>query len=509
MIDAIDWIAQWALYSPEKVAVSEIETGRSYTYGQLNHIADHLANELINEHRLEKGDRIVVLAEHCLEYVVLFSVAQKTGLILVPLNYRLAPAEIDYLIVNAEPKLTIVEDKFADRVSGIAAMEKVTLSWTLEDLVAKCGQTLHKGKVESKHAPDIADDDPFFILYTSGTTGFPKGAVYTHKMLLWNSFNTTIGLNITSEDITVLCMPPFHTGGWNVLLTPIIHRGGRVSIFKKFDAIEVLKALEEEQANIFMAVPTMLKMMTESTSFDSTNLEAMRYFIVGGEALPLPVIETWHNKGVKLRQGYGLTEVGPNLTSLHHDDAIRKIGSIGRPNFFVTSKIIDENGEQVKQGEIGEFCFKGDIVTPGYWRNTEATEKAFINGWFRTGDLVKADEEAFLYVMDRKKNMFISGGENVYPAEVERVICQHSQVSEVAVVGVSDVKWGEVGKAYVVPSEDIDQEVLLNFCREQMAKFKVPKYFEFVSELPKTDSGKIDRKVLAQLGDDQKKRVPN
>ncbi|MEL7004996.1 MAG: AMP-binding protein, partial [Bacteroidota bacterium] len=277
----------------------------------------------------------------------------------------------------------------------------------------------------------------------------------------------------------------------------ILHRGGTVGILKKFDGAQILKALETEKANIFMGVPTMLKMMSDADEFTKTDLSTIRYFIVGGEALPLPVIETWHNKGVKLRQGYGLTEVGPNLTSLHHDDAIRKIGSIGKPNFYVESKIVDEDDVEVPIGEIGEFCFKGDIVTPGYWKNDEAMKKSLIDGWFHTGDLVKMDDDGYLYVMDRKKNMFISGGENVYPAEVERIICQHPKVSEVAVTAVPDDKWGEVGHAFIVVKGDVTEEIISIYCKENMARFKVPKYFSFIEALPKTDSGKIDRKALA------------
>ncbi|MEM7549377.1 MAG: long-chain fatty acid--CoA ligase [Bacteroidota bacterium] len=493
-----DWIQKWAIYSPKKIAVKEVESGRSYTYAEINVVAERLAHDLISSKGLVKGDRILVLAEHCVEYVILFSACQKSGLTMVPINYRLAPSEIEYLVQNCEPRLMIVEDQFLEKTGEIDISEN-TLRWTLNDFSDKCDVYLKQELAPNLDHINVTEDDPLFILYTSGTTGFPKGAIYTHKMLFWNSVNTTIGLNITSDDTTVLSMPPFHTGGWNVLLTPILHRGGTVILLKKFDAETILRSLEEEKASIFMAVPTMLKMMVESTEFINVTLESIRYFIVGGEALPLKLIKTWNDKGICLRQGYGLTEVGPNLTSLHHDDAIRKIGSIGKPNFYVESRVVDENDQEVSSNEIGEFCFKGDIVTPGYWNNEEGTRKSIKEGWFYTGDLVRKDEEGFIYVMDRKKNMFISGAENVYPAEVERIICQHPLVSEVAVIGVEDEKWGEVGKAFLVFKENTPIDDIKNYCIEHMAKFKVPKYYRIVEALPKTDSGKIDRKVITKM----------
>ena len=247
-----------------------------------------------------------------------------------------------------------------------------------------------------------------------------------------------------------------------------------------------------------MAVPTMLKLMAASSHFQNLELPDLRYIIVGGEALPLQVIEQWAFKNIKIRQGYGLTEVGPNLTSLHQDDALQKQGSIGKPNFYVETKLVDDNNNQVGADEIGEFCIRGNIVTPGYYQNKEATNKAIIDGWFHTGDLMKMDRDGFLFVVDRKKSMYISGGENVYPAEVERVIRQLEAIEEVAIIGVPDNKWGEVGRAFYVVKQglQLNLEALQQHCVAYMAKFKVPKYFERLDSLPKNDSGKIDRNLL-------------
>jgi fatty-acyl-CoA synthase len=293
----------------------------------------------------------------------------------------------------------------------------------------------------------------------------------------------------------------FHTGGWNVIPTPFLHHGAYVCLMKKFDPAIVLKLLEEEKATMFMAVPTMLSMMAQSPDFDKVDLSSVKYFIIGGEPMPLPLIEVWHKKGVPIRQGYGLTEVGPSVTSLHQDDAVRKMGSIGKINFYLKYKIVDDNGNEVKKGEVGEFILKGPSVTPGYWRNPKATSESLKNGWFYTGDLVREDEDGFLYVVDRKKNMFISGGENVYPAEIEKFLYTHPLIQEVAVIGVPDEKWGEVGKAYIKLKEgaSISPNELKKYCEGNLARYKIPKYFEIIEEIPKSETGKINKKALLQI----------
>ncbi|HFA51321.1 MAG TPA: long-chain fatty acid--CoA ligase [Bacteroidetes bacterium] len=492
-----DWMAKWAIYRPHKTAVKEQGTGRSLTYLELNRCANRTACFLINNFKIKKGDRIAILAENCLEYIVLFSAAQKTGAVLVPLNYRLAPAEIEYLIADAKPKLLVYENMFLGKIKGVLQKENGLKKWTIKELNKLCKKPFGTKDGFFEINP-VEENDPIFILYTSGTTGFPKGAIYSHKMLFWNSINTAMSLVINTESRTVNCMPPFHTGGWNVLTTPFLHHGGYICLMKNFDPKTVLVLLQKEKASMFMGVPTMLKMMADEPGFAEADLSHLYYMIVGGEPMPIPLIEIWHRKNVPVRQGYGMTEVGPNLTSLHQDDAIRKKGSIGRPNFYVEIKIIDKNGNKVTGGEAGELLLKGPMVTPGYWQNKPATEKAFSDGWFHTGDMVRQDGEGYLYVVDRIKNMFISGGENIYPAEIERVILGHGAVSEVAVVGVPHEKWGEVGKAYIVKKTNagLNKNDLMDFCKSKLAKFKVPKFFVFINKLPKNDMGKIDREAL-------------
>lgn len=493
-----DWAAKWAVYQPEHLALKAADSGEELTYAALNRLGNRIAHRFATEYGLEQGDRIAVLAESSLEYLLLFVAAQKMGYILVPLNYRLTSSELDYLLEVTEPQMFIWEDSFAEKALDCNRLSDCPSHITMADFRHYCDKRSSFPEDEQNPGVELSSDAPIFILFTSGTTGFPKGAIYTHKMLFWNSINTSLSLLVNTDSRTVNCMPPFHTGGWNVLTTPFLHHGGYTCLLRKFEAELVLQLLASERATIFMGVPTMLKMIADLPAFAEIELPHLQYIIVGGEPMPVPLIEKWHRKGIPIRQGYGMTEVGPNLTSLHQDDAIRKKGSIGRPNFYVETKIVDEHHQSVPTGTAGELLLRGPMVTPGYWRQKEATQKAIRDGWFYTGDRVRMDEEGYLYVEDRIKNMFISGGENVYPAEVERVILQHENVNEVVVVGVPDKKWGEVGYALVVykKEEGAHLEELTAFCQERLARFKVPKHFCAVDTLPKNDTGKIDRKSL-------------
>jgi fatty-acyl-CoA synthase len=491
-----DWIGKWADYQPNKVALRDGQTGEQITYGELDQQATLAARWLSTQLHLQCGDRLAVLADFSIHYVVLMVAAQKTGIILVPLNYRLSGREIDYLLSDSKPSALVVSGHYAHltkaqphalQVPHHILFEQVPALWLTQESVAP------------RPAALFPEQHPLFILYTSGTTGFPKGAIYTHQMAFWNSINTALRLDIQSQDHTLICMPPFHTGGWNVLLTPFLHHGASVTLLQKFDAVQVMELLEKESATLFMAVPTMLKMMAQAPGFHNAQLQSLRYLIVGGEPMPIPLIEKWHRKGVPVRQGFGMTEAGPNLFSLHQDDAIRKIGSIGKPNFYVETRIVAEDGQDVPTGEVGELLIRGPIVTPGYWQNPEATQKSFAGDWFCTGDLLRQDEEGYFYVVDRKKNMYISGGENVYPAEVEHFLRSYPDIAEVAIVSMPDEKWGEVGKAFVVlkPGTMASENDILAFCKGQLAKYKVPKYIQFINELPRNHTGKIDHRRLA------------
>ena len=498
-INTYDWFKKWAGYYPEKTAFKCYETGEEKTYGQIHDEASRIAHWLKDSYGISKGDRIAVLADNCLEYILLFSVCQKSGIILVPLNYRLAGPELNFMIENCDPAMIFTEDKYASKVHGLHAFDKVKYQLNLNEinhfLEGKNFVGLQFEQV------DFDADHAVFLIYTSGTTAYPKGAVYSHKMLFWNCLNTVIRLEITTNDRALNCAPPFHTGGWNVLQSSFILFGGYTLLMKSFDGEAILDVLENDEHTIFWGVPTMLKMMAAAKNFETCDLSKIRYMVLGGEAMPIPLIEKYHAKGVPIRQGYGLTEVGPNVYSLDHSDAIRKQGSIGTPNFFYEVKLVDGKGDEVPDGVAGELLLKGPTVTPGYWKNPEATENTIVDGWFHTGDLVKRDNEGYYYVVDRIKNMYISGGENVYPAEVEHLLRKMPEVYDVAIIGIPHEKWGETGMAFIVLNEknSLTEQDVIDFCLKNIAKYKSPACVKFIDALPLNNAGKVDRKQLKAL----------
>lgn len=494
----LDWLKRWAMLSPKNVAIVCTDSGRKFTYKELYERSNMLAQRLRDRYGIARGDRVAVLSMNEPEYVFLFFALQRLGAMLVPVNYRLAAREVDHVLQDSEPKLFFFQKTFGEAVHKLTKMPKRTLPFEGE------GESLSSllFSEDPAYLMDMETDfeSPCMILYTSGTTGVPKGALITNKMLFWNSVNTAMRLNITQNDAAVIFHPMFHTSGWNVLTTPFFHHGARIVMLKKFDADRVLALAESEKATILFGVPTMMDMMARSSSFAAVKLESVRYAIVGGEPMPVELIRTWAGKGIPVRQGFGLTEFGPNVFSLNEEDAIRKIGSIGFPNFYVDVRIIDNEGREIRRASVvGELLLRGPMISAGYWRNEKATKEAIRDGWFHTGDLVRFDEEGYFFVAGRKKDMFISGAENVYPAEIEQFLRTHPKIHEAAVIGVKDEKWGEVGRAFysTLDKKALSTEELMNFCLGSLAKYKIPKSFVFLPELPKGDSGKIQKKLLS------------
>ncbi|MBR9978033.1 MAG: AMP-binding protein, partial [Bacteroidetes bacterium] len=449
-----DWFHRWASYAPDRPALTDADSGRRYTYAQCERIINRTARILRDEFFVLPGDRIAVLSTNQVEYVFLFFAVQKLKALLVPLNYRLTSHEVSHILQDCAPRLFCVQRAFSSVAEGLSH----TIRKDVRTLFFDGPDSLTARMEDDRLAADpilyeTGLDQPVMILYTSGTTGTPKGALITHGMLFWNSVNTTMRLNLVQQDVTLTFAPFFHTGGWNVLTTPFLHRGAHVILLGKFDPERILQLCDTEGVTILFGVPTMMDRLSQADAFPGAALSTVRYAIVGGEAMPVALIRLWQNKGVPIRQGYGLTEFGPNVFSLNEEDAIRKIGSIGFPNFYVDTRIVDEEADDVAVGEVGELLLRGPVCTPGYWNNPEATAATIRDGWFYTGDLVRRDEEGYYFVVDRKKDMFISGAENVYPAEVEHVLRSHPAVRAAAVIGVPDDRWGEVGKAFLVLNE--------------------------------------------------------
>jgi fatty-acyl-CoA synthase len=338
------------------------------------------------------------------------------------------------------------------------------------------------------------------ILYTSGTTGRAKGAMISWRQIHWNALNTIIGLQLTCQDVAFMNMPLYHTGAWHVLFTPLMLLGGRVVLQKRFDPQRCNQRVGPEGITILFAVPTILRMMRESPNFSSADLSRIRFAICGGERCPLSIIEAYQQRGVAMRQGYGLTEAGPNCFSLPAADAIGKRGSIGFPNFHVGARLAKEDGSDAGVEEVGELLMKGPHLFAGYWGNPEETAITLREGWLHTGDLMTRDEEGYYFIVGRKKEMYVSGGENVYPAQIEQVLQQHDTVALAAVVATPHPKWGETGWAFVKPLQDcpVTEADLLAWCRLHLAGYQCPTRVVVMEDLPLGYSGKIDKQALQQ-----------
>lgn len=484
-----NWLNKRERYAPQKEAVLDTVSGKRYSYREMNHKASRLAGYLQQKCGLKVGDRLAVISKNNIEYLILFFACAKIGIVMVPLNYRLPKAGLHELLEDAEPHLVAYSDEFL--------FEKEDTPETIS--FDKISEVLESSQ-PSPNAYEADPEDIAMILYTSGTTGKSKGAMISWRQIHWNSINTEISLELTGQDCAFVNTPFYHTGGWHVLLTPLIHHGGKLVLQPEFDASGCNKLIEEEGITILFGIPTMLRMMMEESNFDDVDVSSVRFAICGGESCPIPIINRFKEKGIPIRQGYGLTEAGPNCYSLPAEDATRKKGSVGFPNFHIGVKITDDNNDKVRQGEVGELLMKGPHVFAGYWKNPQATEEAIDDGWVHTGDLFRCDEDGYYYMVGRKKEMYISGGENVYPVQVEKVIYDHDAVAQVAVIGVPDEQWGETGCAFVVLKDDITltKDELKSYCREYLAGYQTPKHIFFRDSLPIGDSNKIQKRDLEE-----------
>jgi fatty-acyl-CoA synthase len=455
------WIRDRARTTPDRVAIDYL--GREQTYAELDDASERLAGSFLAR-GLERGDRVATLTGNSPEHVAVFFACAKAGLMLAPLSWRLAPAEIAYQLEDAEPALFLVEEEHA----GLAE----AAGHPFEQLVP--------AGPSDRFEVDVEDDDPLLLVYTSGTTGRPKGALLTHANCFWTNLSFDLATGVSGDDVVLQVLPQFHCGGWNVQPLLAWWKGARVVLERGFDPSRCLALIEEKRVTTMMGVPATYLFLSQEPAFDSTDLSSLRRAVVGGAPMPEALLELWNERGVAIVQGYGLTEAAPNVLCLPPEDAVRKLGSAGKPYPHVDVRLSDE----------GELQVHGPNVFAGYWRNPEATAETLGDGWLRTGDVAERDEEGFYRIKGRLKDMYISGGENVYPAEVESVLHEHPAVADAAVVGVSDARWGEVGVAFVVAAQDVSEEDLVEFVRGRLARFKAPKAVRFVDVIPRSGMGK-------------------
>ncbi len=501
-----DYLGRRALYSPDDLAVVDAGKAphRSFTYSELNSRANRLANWLRDGAGIRKGDRVAVLAYDGVEYLDAFFACGKLGAVLSGLNWRLHWRELLNLIEKVQPKVLIYSGDFAEVVRKIAAETSAIEHYLhIEGPSILNSRYYEKTLSDSVLLPvtteDLHEEDIACLIFTGGTSGLPKAAQVSHRMIAWNTLNTIIH-DLHHGDVTVNTFPLFHTGGLLVYTTPLLILGGTVVLTRRFDAEQVLTLLEEYGATVYAGVPTMYQMMTAAPNWATADLSNLRFCTSGGAALPVSLVEQFQReKGVQFKQGFGMSEFGPGVFALAPEDAIRKAGSIGRPNFYVDARIVDEHNQPVMPGVVGELVLRGPSLSSGYFNDPDASTSAVDeHGWFHTGDLAVMDDAQYFRIVDRKKDMFISGGENIYPNEIEQVIYKHPAVEMCAVVGVPDPQWGEVGKAVIVlkQGQAATEAELLSHMQHFLAGYKVPRSVEFRDSLPTSAAGKILKRVL-------------
>jgi fatty-acyl-CoA synthase len=459
------WIRDRARTTPRRVAIDFL--GRTVTYAELDDASERLAGSFLAR-GLARGDRVATLTGNSPEHVAVFFACAKAGLILTPLSWRLAAPELAYQLEDAEPALFLAEEEHA-RLAEATGHPFEPLAPTGGDLVAQ------------SHKVEVRDDDPLLLVYTSGTTGRPKGALLTHANCFWTNLSFDLATGVSGDDVVLQVLPQFHCGGWNVQVLLGLWKGATIVLERSFEPSRCLALIEDKGITTMMGVPANYLFLSQDPAFASADLSSLRRAVVGGAPMPEALLAVWRERGVEVVQGYGLTEAAPNVLCLPPEDAVRKAGCAGKPYPHVDVRLSRE----------GELEVRGPNVFAGYWRNPEATESTMRDGWLRTGDIAERDEEGFYRIKGRLKDMYISGGENVYPAEVEAVLHEHPAVADAAVVGVPDERWGESGVAFVVAVGEVSEEELVDFARERLARFKVPKAVRFVDVLPRSGMNKV------------------
>ncbi len=496
-----DLLGRRALLSPQRVALHCTLTERDITYAEWDRAANRTAN-LLRALGVGQGDRVAVYATNSVAYLDVWMACGKLGAVLQNLNWRLTVSELGDLIRDAAPRVLIYSNDFVEPVNQLRSDIPSVQHYVYFDVPAAEGDKAFSRRDEQAdvltHPATLHADSPWVICYTGGTTGLPKGAILTHGNMAANSINTVMSWGLTPDDVAILNAPLFHTGGLNVFTLPLLHIGGKSIVCKGFDTEQVFDLVANAGVTLFFGVPTMFVMMQQHPGWDAADFSKLKIVISGGAPCPMPVFERFWAKGVDFKTGYGLTEAGPNTFWLPAADVQRKPGYVGLPLLHVDVCVVDERGHVCPPDTPGELLIRGAHVTPGYWNNPDATAKAIRDGWLHTGDLAVRDIEGYYRIVGRLKDMIISGGENIYPAEVESAMHAHPAVAEAALIGVPHEKWGEVGMAVVVvkPGHVLAAEALQGFLTERLAKYKVPRVMVFADELPKTGAGKIDKKVL-------------
>jgi fatty-acyl-CoA synthase len=510
------WTSDRARATPDRVAVDD--RGVVLTYRELDARAERLAHRF-RDSGYRRGDRVATITGNSSDQVVLFFACAKAGLALVPLSWRLSPRELAEQLGSADPALLLIEDEFTTLARATlnrlaSALPQSTLGEhgieTAAPAPAMTGERM-LGVADPGEGGSVGDDDPLLIVFTSGTTARARGVVLSHANCFWTNLSFSRIAEVRASDVILAVMPQFHVGGWNIQPLLAWWVGATVVLERTFDPGRVLHLIQERRITTMMGVPANYLFLARHPAFESTDLSSLQHAIVGGAPMPSALLRTWHARGVALSQGYGLTEASPNVLCLPDEDARSNIGSAGRPYPHVDVAVADAVTGEFLEGEAtGELLVRGPGVFTGYFRDDSATEYALRGGWLHTGDMVRRDRAGYFTIVDRIKDIYISGGEGIAPAEVEAVLATHPAVADVTVVGVPDDRWGEAGAAWVVlrAGKLADADELIDFARESLASYKVPREVHFVPELPRSTGGKVLRRQLADRVRDATEATP-
>jgi fatty-acyl-CoA synthase len=510
MILASDWIAFHADRTPDKLAMVDQGTGRRFTYAEFDNRAARLAGYLRAAWGVEPGDRVAILAKNSTDYFEVEFACIKLGAIMLPLNWRLAAPELSFIINDAAPTGLIYETEFAGRLPALAA-PPIRHYLRIDPEPAPAGahvayeDAIAQAPERAVMDPRTTHDTPLTIMYTAGTTGHPKGVIITHGMTLWNAINIGVPTGLSCNSVHYCVLPTFHTGGLNLYANPILHLGGTNIIARQFDPAVTLRTLSNPAVDVthMFGVPAIYLFLSQHEDFDRTDLSRIESWGCGGAPMPVAVLERYAARGIVIQLGFGMTETSPTVFLIDRRRALARPTSVGKPLLHTRVRVVDDDFTDVTPGQIGELVISGPNVTPGYWNRPDANESSFTldadgNRWLHSGDAGTVDEEGCIYVVDRYKDMYISGGENVYPAEVEQVIFQLPQVADVAVIGMPDERWGECGMAVVVvkPGETAKADEIIAHCAANLAKFKTPRAVIFADVLPRNAAGKVLKREL-------------
>ncbi len=480
-----------AQLTPERPAL--YWRGRWFSYGELDARARQLAGRLV-ERGVGKGDRVSILALNHIAHIDLILAAPKLGFIYTPFNYRLAAAEQAQLARYVEPVLMLHDAQNAELANATGAPLQALADY--EDWLAAA-------RILESCTP-VSAEDPAMILFTGGSTGLPKGALLPYRQIFSNAVNTTWSWNVGGGDCVIQATPAFHAA-INVLATPLLHVGGRVVLMESFEPGEYLRLLGECRATLLFMVPSMYQMLAEHPAFAAADFSQVRWAIAGGAPCPAPIRERYAARGIRFRLGYGLTEAGVNCFAISETEAARHPDSVGRPMLYAEAVIRNPDGAPVQADEIGELTLAGPHLSLGYFRREQDTAASFRDGWLWTGDLARRDGDGLFYICGRRKEMYISGGENVYPAEIEGLLYTHPAVAECAVLGVPDARWGETGLAALAlkSGERLSGSELQAWLRSRLAGYKRPRHILFLETLPKSGAGKILKTEIRSLYEQQ------